>query len=77
MIIRSTIDDSGEKQRVFEKALNGLDQKRRKVPCVGERRSKGAGMFEIRIERRRFLEIVQVLEGSRMSRDVLCVRGFQ
>ena len=34
-------------------------------------------MFEIRIERRRFLQIVQVLKGSRMSRDVLFVRGFQ
>jgi hypothetical protein len=77
MIIRSTVDDSGEKERVFEKALDGLDKKGREVPCVGDRRGEDSGMFQIGIERRRFAEIVQVFEGSGMSRDVLFVRRFQ
>lgn len=77
MIIRSAVDDCGEEQRVFEKALDGLDKKGREVPCVGEGRGEGPGMFQIGIERRRFLEIVQVLEGSGVSRDVLFVRRFQ
>ena len=77
MIIRSTVDDSGKKERVLEKPLDGLYEKGREVPGVGERRSEASSMFEVRIERRRFLEIVQVLEGGWMSRDVLFVRRFQ
>ena len=76
MVIRGTIDDSREEQRVFKKPLDGLDEKGREVPCVGERRSEGSGMLEIGIERRRFLEVVQVLESSWMSRDVLFIRRF-
>jgi len=33
-------------------------------------------MLEIGIERRRFLEVVQVFESSWMSRDILFVRRF-
>lgn len=77
MIIRSTVDDSGKKERVLEKPLDGLYEKGREVPGVGERRSEASSMFEVRIERRRFLEIVQVLKGGWMSRDVLFVRRFQ
>lgn len=49
MVIRGTVDDSCEKQGVFQKALDRLDKKGREVPCVGERRSKGSGVFEIGI----------------------------
>ena len=77
MTIRGALDYGGEEQRVFQKALDRFDKERRKIPCVGERRGEGSGMFEIRIERRRFLEIVQVFEGSGVSRDVLFVRRFQ
>ena len=77
MIIRGTVDDSGEKQGVFQKTLDGLDEKGREVPSVGERRGKGTGMFEIGVESRRFLEIVQVFKGSGVSRDVLLVGRFQ
>ena len=77
MIVWGTINDGGEKQRVFEKPLDGLYEKGRKVPGVGERSSERSGMFKISIKGRCFLETVQVFEGGRVSRDVLLVRRFQ
>jgi len=77
VIIRCTVNDSSEKQRIFEKPLDGFDEKRREVPCVGEGRSEGSGMFEVRVKGRRFRKGVQVFEGGWMSRDVSFVRRFQ
>ena len=57
--------------------MDGFNEKGREVPGVGKGRSKSACMLEIRVQRRRFLKAVQVLEGSRVSRDVFFVRGFQ
>ena len=45
MVIRGTVDDGGEEQRVFEKPLDGFDEKRREVPSMGEGRSESPGML--------------------------------
>ena len=44
---------------------------------MGKGRSKGSGVLEIRVEGRRFREVVQVFESGWMSRDVFFVRRFQ
>ena len=76
MAIRGTVDDSGEEERVFEEPLDGFDEEGREVPGVGKGRSKGSGVLEIRVEGRRFREVVQVFESGWMSRDVFFVRRF-
>ena len=70
MIIRCTVNDGSEKQRIFQEALDGFDEERRKVPCVSEGRSEGSGMFEVRVKGGCFRKGVQVLKGGWMSRDV-------
>jgi len=76
VIIQGTVNHGGEEERVLQKSLDGFDEKRREVPCVGEGGGKSPCMFEICIEGWRFLEIVQVFESSWMSCDVLLVRRF-
>ena len=77
MVIRSTVDDGSEEQRVFKEPLDGFDEKGREVPCVGEGRGESPGVFEIRVKGRCFREAAQVFEGSWVSRDIPFVRRFQ
>ena len=77
VVIRGTVYDSGEEQRVFHQPLDGLDEKRREIPCVGEGRSESSGMIEIGGEGGRFLEAVEVFEGGRVPCDVLLIRWLQ
>ena len=76
MIIWGAVNNSSEEQGVSQKSLDGFDEKGREVPCVGKRRSESLCMLEICIEGRRLREVVQVFEGSWMSRDVPFVRRF-
>lgn len=76
MIVRGAINHGGEEEGIFQESLDGFDEKRREVPCVGKRRSKSSGMVEICIEGRRFREVAKVFKSSRMSCDVFFVWRF-
>jgi hypothetical protein len=71
------IDDGGEKERVFEKSLDGFYEEGSEIPSMRERRGDALCVREIILHCGSLRELLEMGESGGMAGNVLFVRSLQ